>query len=158
MDSLLTRGRILWKRLRAVRVDRFSDDEVGLATLAGALGLPPGTWRNYERGVAMPAEVLLGLHRAEAGESPLASDGQASDEFQEWTSRAGARRSAASPRSTEVEPPGARSYPSSSWRESGGPPDPTDARNLHNSKNQATARENRRIIGTSTRSIGSGIG
>jgi hypothetical protein len=48
-------------RLREVRIERFGEDEADLATLADALGLPPATWRNYESGVVMPAEILLKL-------------------------------------------------------------------------------------------------
>jgi hypothetical protein len=44
-------------RLKEVRADRFGED--GAAALARALGVPSRTWYNYERGVTVPAEVLL---------------------------------------------------------------------------------------------------
>jgi hypothetical protein len=42
-------------------LERFGEDETDLMTLANVLGLPPATWRNFENGVAMPAEILLKL-------------------------------------------------------------------------------------------------
>jgi hypothetical protein len=48
----------LVKRVRNVREHLYGDDA---ATLAAALGLPTETWLNYERGVTMPAVVLLKL-------------------------------------------------------------------------------------------------
>ncbi len=47
----------LGPRLREIREDRYG--EGGVAALAGALDLPAETWLNYERGVMMPADVLL---------------------------------------------------------------------------------------------------
>jgi transcriptional regulator with XRE-family HTH domain len=44
-------------RVRQIRQDFYGED--GLEKLAGALGVPEQTWRNYERGVTMPAELLL---------------------------------------------------------------------------------------------------
>jgi hypothetical protein len=44
-------------RLRLVRVKLYG--ESGTRALAGALGLPPRTWTNYERGVKTSGEVLL---------------------------------------------------------------------------------------------------
>ena len=44
-------------RVREIRQDLYGED--GLENLAAALGVPTQTWRNYERGVTMPAEMLL---------------------------------------------------------------------------------------------------
>ena len=44
-------------RVRQIRQDLYGED--GLENLAGAMGVPAQTWRNYERGVTMPAEILL---------------------------------------------------------------------------------------------------
>jgi hypothetical protein len=48
---------ILAGRLKEVRSDLFGDK--GAAELARALEVPGRTWYNYERGVTVPAEVLL---------------------------------------------------------------------------------------------------
>jgi transcriptional regulator with XRE-family HTH domain len=45
------------KRLAEVRMDVFG--EQGSEDVAQFLGVLPETWRNYENGVAIPAEVLL---------------------------------------------------------------------------------------------------
>lgn len=47
----------LARRVREIR--RYLYGENGLDALARALRVPVPTWRNYERGVTMPAEVLL---------------------------------------------------------------------------------------------------
>jgi hypothetical protein len=44
-------------RLREVRQNLYG--EIGLPKLARALEIPVETWLNYERGVTMPAHVLL---------------------------------------------------------------------------------------------------
>ena len=44
-------------RVREVRAEFFGDN--GIDALATAVGVPANTWRNYERGVTMPAYVLL---------------------------------------------------------------------------------------------------
>jgi hypothetical protein len=49
--------RALAKRLRKVRIEVFGED--GVEDLASQLGIPPETWRHYEAGVTLPAEVLL---------------------------------------------------------------------------------------------------
>jgi Bacteriophage CI repressor helix-turn-helix domain len=49
----------LAERVREVREDFFG--ESGTRFLADALGLPPETWANYERGVVIPADVILML-------------------------------------------------------------------------------------------------
>jgi hypothetical protein len=46
-------------RVREVREDFYG--EHGAQFLADALGLPLRTWTNYERGVVIPAEVILAL-------------------------------------------------------------------------------------------------
>jgi hypothetical protein len=46
-------------RVREVREDFYG--EHGAQFLADALGLPMRTWMNYERGVMIPAEVILAL-------------------------------------------------------------------------------------------------
>jgi hypothetical protein len=43
-------------RIREIREERFGED---IESLAEVLDVPAGTWRNYERGVTIPAEVLL---------------------------------------------------------------------------------------------------
>jgi hypothetical protein len=48
---------ILARRLREVRMDLFGDK--GATEVARALEVPSRTWYNYERGVTVPAEVLL---------------------------------------------------------------------------------------------------
>lgn len=47
----------LSRRVRAIREERYGTD--GLAIMAGVLGLPEQTWRHYEAGVAIPAQVIL---------------------------------------------------------------------------------------------------
>jgi hypothetical protein len=49
----------LAQRVREVREDLYG--EYGAQFLADALGLPLGTWANYEHGVIIPAEVILKL-------------------------------------------------------------------------------------------------
>jgi hypothetical protein len=44
-------------RMREIRQDLYG--EHGLENLAVALGVPAQTWRNYEQGITMPAEMLL---------------------------------------------------------------------------------------------------
>jgi hypothetical protein len=46
-------------RVREVREDLYG--EYGAQFLADALELPLRTWANYERGVTIPAEVILKL-------------------------------------------------------------------------------------------------
>lgn len=45
------------ERVREVRKDLYG--EHSLENLAFALGIPAQTWRNYERGVTIPADILL---------------------------------------------------------------------------------------------------
>jgi hypothetical protein len=47
----------LARRIREVRLGLYGEEDVW--TLAEALSLPVRTWQNYERGVTMPADVLL---------------------------------------------------------------------------------------------------
>ncbi len=47
----------LARRVHEIR--HYLYGENGLDALAGALRVPAQTWLNYERGVTMPAEVLL---------------------------------------------------------------------------------------------------
>jgi hypothetical protein len=57
MHSERTRQLIsIGERVRTVRLERFGDD---VEVLAEAMELPPRTWLNYERGVTMPAEIML---------------------------------------------------------------------------------------------------
>ena len=44
-------------RLRSIREEIYGDD--GELAVAEQLGLPLGTWLNYERGVTIPGEVML---------------------------------------------------------------------------------------------------
>ena len=55
-------------RLREVRQERFG--EHGGPELARRLGLPARTWYNYETGVTVPAEVLLGFLE-QTGTNPI---------------------------------------------------------------------------------------
>jgi hypothetical protein len=43
-------------RLREIREGRFGED---IESLAEVLDIPARTWLNYERGVTVPAEILL---------------------------------------------------------------------------------------------------
>jgi hypothetical protein len=43
-------------RLRVIREERFGDE---VEPLADDLDIPADTWRNYETGVTVPAEILL---------------------------------------------------------------------------------------------------
>lgn len=47
------------QRLREIREDFYG--EHGCQFLADALGIPLRTWLNYESGITMPGEVILGL-------------------------------------------------------------------------------------------------
>ncbi len=47
----------LTQRIREVRNDLYGEN--GIEALALALDIPVQTWLNYERGVTVPAEVLL---------------------------------------------------------------------------------------------------
>jgi hypothetical protein len=58
-DGVKQRQADLAHRVREVRED--FDGEHGAQFLADALGLPLQTWTNYERGVVIPAEVILAL-------------------------------------------------------------------------------------------------
>jgi hypothetical protein len=58
----------LSRRLREVRQEIFGDH--GGPELARRLGLPARTWYNYETGVTVPAEVLLGFIE-QTGASPI---------------------------------------------------------------------------------------
>jgi hypothetical protein len=44
-------------RLRQIRREVYGED--GVPQLALALGVPPGTWENYEAGVVIPGLVVL---------------------------------------------------------------------------------------------------
>ena len=57
----------LARRILKVREDLYGPH--GAQFLADALDLPLGTWLNYERGVTIPAEVILRLIDA-TGVSP----------------------------------------------------------------------------------------
>jgi hypothetical protein len=46
----------LRERVREIREERVGDDR---GSLAEDLGIPARTWRNYEAGVTIPAEILL---------------------------------------------------------------------------------------------------
>ncbi len=45
-------------RIRAIRQEHYGQD---VAALAAALSIPERTWLNYEDGVVMPAEIMLGF-------------------------------------------------------------------------------------------------
>jgi hypothetical protein len=59
MEFHSTFRRSLADRLREVRIELFGDAEAGIFLLVGALGLPTATWRNFENGVGLHADVLL---------------------------------------------------------------------------------------------------
>jgi transcriptional regulator with XRE-family HTH domain len=65
---------ILARRLREIRADLFGDK--GAAELARALEVPARTWYNYERGVTVPAEVLLRFIALTGVEPQWLLDGQ----------------------------------------------------------------------------------
>ncbi len=51
------RHRALSERLRRARIAHFGAE--GVADLSRRLGVPERTWRNYETGVSLPADVVL---------------------------------------------------------------------------------------------------
>ncbi len=55
MNEQLLEG--LSRRVQEIRKDLFGPH--GARSLAEALELPPETWANYERGVIIPAHVIL---------------------------------------------------------------------------------------------------
>jgi hypothetical protein len=55
MNQLLVEG--LTRRIREIREDLYGRQSS--RSLADALKLPPETWANYERGVIIPAHVIL---------------------------------------------------------------------------------------------------
>ena len=59
MQSSRDSRRRLAQRLKQVRVRFFG--EQGTGELAKQLGIPPETWTNYERGITMPAEIVLAV-------------------------------------------------------------------------------------------------
>jgi hypothetical protein len=60
MKDLRRSGRLaLAGRIREIRVELFGED--GGQSLADALQLPLRTWQNYEAGVTLPAEIVLGF-------------------------------------------------------------------------------------------------
>jgi hypothetical protein len=56
MNHRSARRAALTDRIREVREERFGEV---VEDLAKRLGIPPQTWRNYEGGCTMPADVLL---------------------------------------------------------------------------------------------------
>jgi hypothetical protein len=55
----MSRNASLVRRIREIREDLYG--EFGIEAIARALNLPEQTWRNFERGVTMPAEIMLKL-------------------------------------------------------------------------------------------------
>jgi hypothetical protein len=53
----MTRNAVIAERVREIREELYG--ESGIEILARGLRLPPQTWINYERGVVMPANVVL---------------------------------------------------------------------------------------------------
>jgi hypothetical protein len=49
----------LGRRVREIRVELHGEGESGLEAISASLGLPAGTWANFERGVIVPAPLLL---------------------------------------------------------------------------------------------------
>lgn len=60
--------RLLAHRIHQVRVRCFG--EQGVSHLTDLLGIPPQTWLNYEGGVSIPGEILLGFLLATNAELP----------------------------------------------------------------------------------------
>jgi hypothetical protein len=65
---------VVARRLKEVRKDLFGDK--GAADLARAVEVPARTWYNYERGVTVPAEVLLRFIAATGVEPQWLLDGR----------------------------------------------------------------------------------
>jgi hypothetical protein len=55
----MNRKTSLVQRICKIRHELYGD--LGVEALAVALGVPSHTWRNYERGITMPAHVVLGF-------------------------------------------------------------------------------------------------
>jgi hypothetical protein len=53
----MNRKAALADRMREIRLDLYGED--GLESLTRALEVPAQTWRNYERGITMPAHLML---------------------------------------------------------------------------------------------------
>jgi hypothetical protein len=53
----MRRKAALADRVREIRLDLYGED--GLESLTRALEVPAQTWRNYERGITMPAHLML---------------------------------------------------------------------------------------------------
>ncbi|MDR3638089.1 MAG: hypothetical protein P4L84_30065 [Isosphaeraceae bacterium] len=53
----MARQTTISRRVRVIREERYGAN--GLLTMAGELGLSEQTWRHYEGGVCIPAEVIL---------------------------------------------------------------------------------------------------
>jgi hypothetical protein len=53
----MKRKAALADRMREIRLDLYGED--GLENLTRALEVPAQTWRNYERGITMPAELMI---------------------------------------------------------------------------------------------------
>ena len=49
--------KVLAQRVKEIRVEKYGDD--GAAEVARLLKIPKRTWSNYERGVTIPAQVIL---------------------------------------------------------------------------------------------------
>ena len=49
----------LSRRIREIRVELFGDGQTGLNAIAEALAIPFRTWMNHEKGVIMPAGLML---------------------------------------------------------------------------------------------------
>ena len=56
-DHKMNAAHQIAQRLRTIREELFGLN--GVEPLAAAIQIPAQTWRNYERGVTMPGDVLL---------------------------------------------------------------------------------------------------
>jgi hypothetical protein len=50
---------LLGTRLQMARNSLAGNDDTGIESIARRLNIPADTWRNYEKGVTMPAQILL---------------------------------------------------------------------------------------------------
>jgi hypothetical protein len=49
----------LGRRVREIRIELYGEGESGVEEVSASLELPAGTWANLERGVMVPAPLLL---------------------------------------------------------------------------------------------------
>jgi hypothetical protein len=116
MTGTKAQNGILAYRLREVREEVYGVD--GIPALARALGVPELTWANYERGVTLPAPILLALIE-EAGVAPhwlLTGEGE---RFNRVAAHPRTRRAGASPSEDALRSPSPATIPGLSRRTDG---------------------------------------